>query len=274
MRGLVFGALAFLAASGIAVASRSIEAENMAQPGAPVEVVGCSAVELPMQNGSNVHEHASFQVTGPKTATGVRIGFAYFDALSGRHISSAVLRGTFSPGVRVDMPQPFAGRIGAETEKVVCFAMQADFADGTSWHVGARGYPGTAPAASVPATRSATVMTETVSLADAPVRFDRCDVSAPQNGAVATSLALTNTSERSVRRVDVDFVFYGASGSRANHNQWMRGDYAPGATIRGGIRLEATDSAYTKISCALRSVQFTDGTTWSAPATGGGRTQP
>ncbi len=274
MRGLVFGSLAFLVASGIAMAARAIEAENMAQPGAPVEVVGCSATELPMRNGSNVHEHASFQVTGPKTATGVRIGFAYFDALGGRHISSAVLTGTFSPGVRVDMPQSFAGRIGAETEKVVCFAMQADFADGTSWHVSARGYPGTASAAGVPATRSATVMTETVSLADAPVRFDRCDVSAPQNGAVATSLALTNTSERSVRRVDVDFVFYGASGSRTNHNEWMRGDYAPGATIRGGIRLEATDSAYTKISCALRSVQFTDGTTWNAPATERGTTQP
>ncbi|HEY4439612.1 MAG TPA: hypothetical protein VGN14_04110 [Candidatus Elarobacter sp.] len=80
----------------------------------------------------NVRESASFEVTGTKTATAVRIGFAYFDALGGRHVSAAITTGKFSPGVRIDV-HPFVGRIGPETHNVVCFAMQAAFDDGTTW---------------------------------------------------------------------------------------------------------------------------------------------
>jgi hypothetical protein len=262
--------LAFACAVAPAAASSSIPSETMSQPGAPIRVVGCSAEEHPLSNGSNVSEQASFEDVGPKTATAVKIGFAFFDALGTRSIHSAITTGTFTPGARIDA-KPFAGRIGAETRKVVCFALQAAFDDGTSWIASPRDMPRNAPSgsnasAAATAADAPAIATAILPQDGSPVRLDGCVLGGPRNGIVASALKLTNVSDRAVRRVDIDFVFYAASGNRTFHHEWIAGDYAPGATISGGAALTATDPAYAKIYCTVGRVEFSGGEPWGAGA--------
>ena len=99
-----------------------------------------------------------------------------------------------------------------------------------------------------------------------PVRLDGCVLGGPRNGIVASVLKLTNVSDRAVRRVDVDFVFYDTSGGRSFHHEWITGDYAPGATISGGTALTSTAPAYAKIYCTVGRVEFVGADLWSAGA--------
>ena len=107
MRRTAIALFAFACAAAPAAAG-GIAAESLSQPGAPIRVVGCSAEEHALANGQNVKEQASFEAVGPKTATAVKIGFAFFDALGTRYIHSGLTTGTFTPGARIDA-KPFGG---------------------------------------------------------------------------------------------------------------------------------------------------------------------
>jgi len=148
VKRLVLAAAVFASAAAPARAFGDLPSTIWPQPDAPVHVVGCSAFVERMRNGANVREHGSFEISGPRTATAVRIGWAYFDALGGRHVSGGVTTGTFSPGVRIDV-HPFSARVGAETKSVTCFAMEAAFEDGTHWRMAGRDAP-VAPSAAQP----------------------------------------------------------------------------------------------------------------------------
>ena len=145
MHRLALSASLFALAAAPALAFGELPSALWPQPDAPVHVVGCSAFVTEMRNGANVREHASFEVAGTRTATAVRIGWAYFDVLGARHVSAALTTGKFSPGVRIDMHQ-FRGRVGTETKSVTCFAMEAAFEDGTHWRALPREYPRSADA--------------------------------------------------------------------------------------------------------------------------------
>jgi hypothetical protein len=264
----VRGSLAALVAiacalSGAPASARGpLNALALDQPESPVHVVGCSADETAMRDGNNVTERASFVMRGPKTATAVRIGFAYFDALGQRSVRNALTTGTFTPGARIDL-KPYAGRIGAETRDMVCFALQAAFDDGTTWSVpdnqvprSAKGEIGDGPA----------ITTVILPQAGSPVTLERCTIGGPHDRYVTTQLALTNASDKAIKRVDVDFIFYDATGKASPHVEWMTGDYAPGAAIAGHTRLTALSSAYPRIYCTPGRVEFADGTRWSAGA--------
>jgi hypothetical protein len=259
VKRLIFALLAVASTAGTAAAGQ-LDAHIMAQPDAPVRIVGCSAEQYTMRNGSNVTESASFEATGPKTATAVRVGFAFFDVLGARFIHSGLTSGTFTPGARIDV-KAFAGRIGAETRGVVCFVLQAAFDDGTTWVQPAAGFPLNAQASVVEAPP---IPTSILPQDGSPVRLDTCSLYGPREEIVSTRLVLTNLSEKRVSRVDVDYVFYDASKASAPHDEWMRGDYAPGATIKGSIQMRVPGGSVAKVYCAVSRATFADGTQWRA----------
>ncbi len=150
MKRLALTVALFAFAAVPALAFGELPSALWPQPDAPVRVVGCSAFVHTLRNGTNVREQGSFEIVGSKTATAVRIGWAYFDALGGRHVSGAVTTGKFSPGARIDV-HPFAGRVGSETKSVTCFAIEAAFEDGTHWRASAREFPRADEAPAVPA---------------------------------------------------------------------------------------------------------------------------
>src|ERR1700687_805330 len=80
MRRGLFLLVAFLCATGPAL-GKNLDAEVMVQPESPIRVVGCSVDLHELRNGQNFSAKGSFEDIGPKTATAVRIGFAFFDAL-------------------------------------------------------------------------------------------------------------------------------------------------------------------------------------------------
>jgi hypothetical protein len=258
MRRVFFAALVFACATGRAAAT-NVDAGIMPQPNAPIRVVSCSADTFPLRNGQNFSAQASFEDVGPKTATAVRIGFAFFDAMGDRHVFSGLSAGTYTPGARIDA-KSFAGQAGAETRKLVCFALEAAFTDGTKWRTNA--YPSLAAAA--PAV--APIPAEIVKQADAPVRFDSCTIGGPNDGTMQTALHLTNLSAKPIRRVDVDFAFFDAAGYTVRHFEWMTGNYAPGGPIRGSIKLRAGDVPFVRVACSIRRVDFVDASTWSMQA--------
>ena len=260
MKRVLFTALFFACATG-AAGAKGLDAQIMTQPGAPIRVVGCSAETYPLRNGQNFTIQTSFEDVGPRTATAVRIGFAFFDALGERHVYNGLSTGTFSPDARIDV-KPFGGQVGAEMRRVVCFAMQAAFADGTTWK--ASQYPAAAPPPGAPAEGSV-LPADIVKQSDAPVRFDTCEITAPKDTFMTTNLLLTNVSAKVVRRVDVDFAMADGSGGTGAYYEWMTGSYAPGRVIHGSSPLRVHDVAFTKATCSVRRVDFADGTSWSAP---------
>jgi hypothetical protein len=252
----------FACAAGTAAAA-DVPAEIMPQPDAPIKVDGCSAESRPMNNGTNVVERTSFEAVG-KTATAVKIGFAFFDALGGRSIHSGVKTGSFSPGARIDVA-PYAGRIGSGTTKLVCFAYEAAFSDGTRWTASVLPTAETQPAAAVPGA-AAGVPAHILPQEASRVRFDRCAVAAPQGGTVAVDLALTNLTEQTIRSIDVDFVFYDTARNRTFAHTVLRGEYAPNATVAATPNLKSAVTAYAKAYCTVGIIEFADGRKWSAGA--------
>lgn len=262
MRRFLLAACLFACAAGTAAAA-NVPAEIMPQPGAPIKVDGCSADYRPTNNGTNVVERTSFEAVG-KTATAVRIGFAFFDALGGRSVHSGLRTGTFSPGARIDVA-PFAGQIGSGTTKLVCFAYEAAFSDGTRWTASVLPAAETQPAET--ASRAATgVPAQILPQESSRVRFDRCAVAAPEGGTVAVDLALTNLTEQTIRSIDVDLVFYDAVRNRTFAHTVLRGDYAPNATVSAAPKLKSAVAAYAKAYCTVGIIEFADGHKWSAGA--------
>lgn len=259
MKRVLFTALVFASLTG-AASAKPLEATIMAQPDAPIRIVGCSAEVFPLRNGHNFSVEGSFEDVGPRTATAVRMGFAFFDALGDRHVFNGLSTGTFSPGARID-EKPFGGQVGAETRRVVCFAMQAAFSDGSVWKASA--YPAAAPPSGAPA-EGTPIESQIVTQSGAPVRFDTCTVTAPKDTFMTTNLLLTNVSAKPVRRVDVDFAMLDGQGNTRTYYEWMSGSYAPGHEIHGSSPLRAADTVFTKVTCTLRRVDFVDGTSWSA----------
>jgi hypothetical protein len=197
-----------------------------------------------------------------RTATAVRIGFAFFDALGERQMHNGLSTGTFSPGARIDMPS-LGGMSGDGNRKVVCFAIQAAFTDGTVWKTST--YPTNDPPT---AAQGDAIPTEIVTQESAPLRFDSCAIGMPRDTFMTTALQLTNLSAKTVRRVDVDFAMFDPTGGRTSYYEWMTGSYPPGTAIPGHANLRAVDVTFTKATCLVRRVGFADGTTWSAaPAT-------
>lgn len=270
MKHLLCAALVLLCASG-AAASGDVASEIMSQPGAPIKVDGCSATPQPMRDGNNVLERASFESVGPRTATAVRIGFAFFDALGGRQVRNGVATGTFTPNARIDLT-PFAGKIGAETRKLVCFAYQATFSDGTTWMAPALPENGSLPApaaAAAPTQAESTapglIPSEMLQPDNGPVRFDRCSFTMPRDTLLSKVIVLTNTSEKRIQSADVAFVLYTSAGKASLTHSVFRGDFAPGAPIAG----QATTTVpgrFTKAYCAVGIVEYTDGTKWDPGA--------
>jgi len=260
-RVLLTTAMLFALLGGSAGA-RSLDTEIMTQPDAPVKIVGCSAETFALRNGQNFTVQGSFEDVGPRTATAVRMGFAFFDVLGERHVYNGLSSGTFSPGARIDV-KPFGGQVGAEMRKLVCFAVQAAFSDGTVWKTNR--YPTAAPPPGA-AAEGSPLASEIVQPGGAPVRFESCSVTAPKDTFMSTNLLLTNVSAKPVRRVDVDFAMADASGNTRTYYEWMTGSYGPGRAITGNATLRASDVAFTKVTCILRRVDFVDGTSWSASA--------
>ncbi len=260
MKRVLLSAFLFACLAG-AAAAKNLDATIMAQPDAPIRIVGCSADVHPMTNGQNFTVQGSFEDVGPRTATAVRMGFAFFDALGERRVYNGLSTGTYTPGARIDV-QPFSGTTGAETRRLVCFAMQAAFSDGTVWKTSA--YPSGAPAAPV-APAGSPIASEIVKQDDAPVRFDTCAITAPQNTFMTTNLLLMNVSAKRIRRVDVDFAMLDGSGETRSYYQWVTGSYPPGSVIRASTPLRAgPDAAFSKATCTVRRVDFVDGTSWNA----------
>jgi len=253
---------AFLSACLTApAAAKDLDASIMAQPDAPIRIVGCSGEIYPMRNGQNFTVQGSFEDVGPRTATAVRMGFAFFDALGERHVYNGLSTGTYTAGARIDVT-PFGGQTGAETRRLVCFAMQAAFSDGSVWKANA--YPSGAPSAPV-APEGSLISAEIVKQDDAPVRFDTCAITAPKDTFMTTNLLLTNVSAKPIRRVDVDFAMLDGSGETRSYYEWMTGSYRPGAAIHGSAPLRTgPDAAFSKVTCTVRRVDFVDGSSWSA----------
>jgi hypothetical protein len=274
MRGALFIALLFACLAGTASAREDIKAEIMSQPNAPIKVVGCSAerytpargINVVVADVNNVIERASFESVGPRTATKVRIGFAFFDEMGGRSIHSGIASGRFSPGARIDVA-PFGGHIGA-VDSLVCFAVQAEFDDGTTWtlsklpisrHAGGVRQPSANPET----TTSSSLAAEILPQSGSPVRLDRCS-EAPKNGLMPLALALTNLSEKPVRSVDVALVAYDAKRSPFVSHEVLRGEYAAGAQFTHVTVLEVPNGPFVKSYCTVGIVEFADGTTWKA----------
>ena len=271
MRRALIATLIFACSAGRASAA-DLATEIMAQPGAPIRVVGCSATPQVMRDGSNVVERASFESTGPRTATAVRIGFAFFDVLGGRQIRNGISTGTFTPGARIDL-QPFAGHMGEGTRKLVCFAFQASFTDGTSWSAAelpSQNAGGTPPGQSTPsatplASVAGAIPSEMLQPENGPVRFDRCDFATPRAPVFTKLFALTNTSDKRITSADIAYVLYNSAGKAFVAHSVLKGDFAPGAPF-GGQATTSVPERYAKAYCAVGIVEFADGTKWSAGA--------
>lgn len=145
MRRLLI-AFALVTCSALPAGATSLTGVNMPQPNSPIQVVGCSGEFAPKRNGpgSAVTMSSSFRSVGPRTASQVRIGFAFFDTLGKRKLTNGITAGKFSPGVRIDLP-PFAARVGAQIYGLVCFATEASFTDGSYWQLPRRDYPDDVP---------------------------------------------------------------------------------------------------------------------------------
>lgn len=250
----------------------------MPQPDAPVKVVGCSAEERAMRDGSNVEERGSFQITDSKTVTAVRIGFAYFDALGGRQIRNAVATGTYTPGARIDL-SAYAGKVGAETRRLVCFAYQAMFTDGASWTASVPPtaqlpyQPTAPPPPQRPPAQTSSIATQILPQENAPARLDRCTADGPRKGVVTIGLGLTIVSDRPIRAIDVDYVFYDASGKRTFHRDLVTGIFeansAAGAEVRAAAAVSVETrtvaaASYAKIYCTVGRVEYADTTRLNA----------
>ena len=258
MRRVLFLMLALACTTGPALA-KNLDVEVMVQPESPIRVVGCAVDLHELRNGQNFSARGSFEDVGPKTATAVRIGFAFFDALGERRLYSGLTTGTYTPGARIDV-HPFGGQVGTETRKLVCFALQAGFSDGTTWK--ATRYPTMNQIDAPPA--GGPIPVEITPQATAPVHFDSCAVAAPADGFMQTALQLTNLSAKVVRRVDVDFTLDDGAGGNGLFYEWMTGNYAAGAVISGSTRLRS-NVTYVKVTCSIRRIDFADGTSWPTP---------
>ena len=272
MRRVLFLMLALACATGPALA-KNLDAEVMVQPESPIHIVGCSADVHELRNGQNFSAQGSFEDIGPKTATAVRIGFAFFDALGERRIFSGLTTGTYTPGARVDV-HPFGGQTGTETRKLVCFVLQAGFSDGTVWK--ATRYPiesqsaasVTAPSA-VPALPAPDMPGGIPSVMlqpeNGPVRFERCAFAMPHPSVLTKIIVLTNTSDKRIQSADIAFVLYTSDGTASITHSVLKGDFAPGSPIAG----QATTSVpgrYAKAYCAVGIVEYADGTKWDPGA--------
>jgi hypothetical protein len=273
MRRVLFLMLAFLCATGPALA-KNLDVEVMVQPESPIRVVGCSVDLHELRNGQNFSAKGSFEDIGPKTATAVRIGFAFFDALGERRIFSGLTTGTYTPGARIDV-HPFGGQVGTEARKLVCFALQAGFSDGTVWKAtqyplenqsAAAGPAQPTTAAPQPALAApGAIATEMLQPENGPVRFERCTFAMPRPSVLTKLIVLTNTSDKRIQSADIAFVLYTSDGKASISHSVLKGDFAPGAPIAGQATTSVPGS-YAKAYCAVGIVEYADGTKWDPGA--------